>query len=302
MYEQVTTPELQFLGVFNSGKLSGHFWLGLLNNGYIHGMANEYGLASGNEISFICPDGVTALKGSFVDKHMKEAYEVKVESYTCNEFGILQAIKYSKRITNVPYSYDPCTNSSFGGKPNFAYDPYEVKYVEARESNVAGGGMGVFAKQKLPKGRIACFYSLYLYRHQDQLKTFDDNCSLNTSKSDQYRRQCGKYAINLETYHGTINLPPELDQEYMLPTLGPKVNHHFKANNSIYVETEHPVWGLIMGVVPTIDIQAGQELFTYYDYEQISSGVPQEFPNDYPWYWEAKMKSDRESRLQQESN
>ena len=302
MFEAITTPELQFLGIFNNGKVSGNFWLGLLNNGYIHGMADEYGRATGNEIAFIYPDGETALKGTYVDKYMKTAYEVKVETYTCNEFGILQAIKFSKRMSSVQYSYNPCTNFSFGGTPTISNDPYEIKYVEAKESNVGGGGSGIFAKHALHQGRIACFYSLFLYRHNDQLELFHKTCSYDTSKSDHYRRQCSKYSIKIVTYHGTINLPPELDHEHRLPTLGPKVNHHFKANNSIYIETEHPVWGLIMGVVPTIDIAAGQELYTYYNYEKIPSGVPQEFPNDFPWYWEEKMKADRETRLQVEAN
>ena len=61
--------------------------------------------------------------------------------------------------------------------------------------------------------------------------------------------------------------------------LGPKVNHHFRANNSVYMETEHPRWGLIQSVTPTKNIKAGEELFTYYGYGAS------EFPNDFPWYF-----------------
>ena len=49
---------------------------------------------------------------------------------------------------------------------------------------------------------------------------------------------------------------------------------------------EHPRWGAIMGVVTTTDVEAGEELFTYYGY---SDGLA--FPEDFPWYWEMEKKS-----------
>ena len=49
---------------------------------------------------------------------------------------------------------------------------------------------------------------------------------------------------------------------------------------------EHPRWGAIMGVVTTMDVEAGEELFTYYGY---SDGLA--FPEDFPWYWEMEKKS-----------
>ena len=61
---------MQFLGTFANGKVVGAFWLGLINNGYIHGIADKNGLASGNNLTFIYPDGETALMGNFDDRHM----------------------------------------------------------------------------------------------------------------------------------------------------------------------------------------------------------------------------------------
>ena len=49
---------------------------------------------------------------------------------------------------------------------------------------------------------------------------------------------------------------------------------------------EHPRWGAIMGVVTTTDVEAGEELFTYYGY---SDGLA--FPEDFPWYWEMEKES-----------
>ena len=89
-----------------------------------------------------------------------------------------------------------------------------------------------------------------------------NKCFANEEKSDEYRRDCNKYTINLETWwEGHIGLPPEIDVN-PLPTLGPKVNHHFIINNARYQESEHPRWGSILSVVPERDLKVGEELFT----------------------------------------
>ena len=179
-------------------------------------------------------------------------------------------------------------------------DPYEKKHLELGISSVAGGGDGVFLTRDVARDKVAAYYSLHLYKHDDQLDLFKETCSHNTSRNEEYRRECNKYSIDLNTYLATISLPPELDKD-PLPTFGPKVNHHFRANNSVYTETEHPIWGLIVGVMPQVDLQAGQELFTYYNYER-TFGVPEDFPEDFPWYWETKLKVERNDRLAKEMN
>ena len=72
---------------------------------------------------------------------------------------------------------------------------------------------------------------------------------------------------------------------------GPKVNHHFRANNSVYMAMEHPRWGMITTVTTTKDVKAGEELFTHYGYGT------HEFPDDFEWYWEAENLILREERL-----
>ena len=108
-------------------------------------------------------------------------------------------------------------------------------------------------------------------------------CHQNNSKSDKYRRHCTKYTLQLDSYKGTFGLPPEFDAE-PFPNFGPKVNHHFTANNSAFVETEHPRWGLIQSITPQRSLRNGEELFAYYRYER------QDFPADHLWYWEIKKK------------
>ena len=307
-----------FYGRFLNGQVVGSFWIGLIRNGYIHGIADENGRATGDDLSFIYPDGVTALKGRFENRFMKKARHVDVEEYTCDENGMFVVKQFSQPLSEDEFFYDPPTNESFGGGPTYIEDPYEKKTVELAPSSIPQSGEGVFLKRDIPQGRISCFYSLYLYRGLDQIDDFKAKYLFNTSKSDDYRRQCKKYSLGLRTYHGMIDLLPELDVN-PLPNLGPKVNHNFKFNNSgmylvidicnigrlilhsillAYMEAEHPRWGLIQSVVSQVALKAGSEVFTHYGYTEDK----RKFPGDFPWYWEAKEALDKEDELKEKEN
>ena len=291
----VGQPGLHFLGRFHNGKVLGHFWIGLQNNGFIHGVADENGHATGDDVAFIYPDGETALKGRFENTYMKKARNVDVTKYGCDENGMFIAKGFTEPLTNDEFFYDPPTNESFGGGSKYIKDPYEVKTVSVADSSIPNSGEGVFLKRDLLKDQIACFYSLYRYREPDQWdQIFVKNKMYNTSNSDDYRRECTKYIIHLVSYEGVIAIPPEFDIN-PLPTIGPKVNHHFKFNNALYMEAEHPRWGLITSVVPVRDIKAGEELFTHYQYKD-----GKQFPEDHPWYFETELIIKREERLQKE--
>ena len=73
-----------------------------------------------------------------------------------------------------------------------------------------------------------------------------------------------------------------------------QVNHDFRKNNSAYTNIEHPRWGAILGVVTTTHVKAGEELFTYYGYDDGGA-----MPEDYPWYWELKRQIENEQNCQQ---
>ena len=292
-------PGTQFVGRFKNGKVHGAFWLGLINNGYIHGIANTEGLATGDDIVFIYPDGETALKGRFENKYMRKAKNVDVLSYGCDDTGMFVAKEFTQPLGDYEFFYDPCTNETFGGGSKEVQDPYDMKNVKLGKSQIPESGEGVIAIRDLPKDTPACYYSLFLYNHNGQYEIWQQKCHENTEKSDEYRRHCTKYSLGISIYKGTIDLPPELDIN-PLPNLGPKVNHHFKANNSAYVATEHPRWGLIQSVTPYEDLKAGDELFTDYGYDR-NKNVAGDFPNDFPWYWETRRKLKREERFEKEA-
>ena len=54
---------------------------------------------------------------------------------------------------------------------------------------------------------------------------------------------------------------------------------------------DHPRWGLIQSLIATRNIKAGEELYAHYGYSTRN------FPSDFPWYWELKMKVDKENRM-----
>lgn len=222
---------IHFLGRLQNGNVNGSFWIGLIGNSYIHGIANSSGAATGDDIAFIYPDGVTALKGHFENRFMKKARNVNVQAYACDNNGLFIVKRFSRPLSQDVFFYDPPTNESFGGGSKYIKDPYEEKTVKLAPSNVPNSGDGVFSKRHIPQGRVSCYYSLYLYRAFDQINIYEEKCLFNTSRSNDYRRLCKKYSLPLQTYHGRIDLMPELDV-YPLPNFGPKVNHHFKMNNS----------------------------------------------------------------------
>ena len=47
---------------------------------------------------------------------MKNAYSVNVLEYGCDEkSGLFVVKKYSEKLSDQNFFYEPCTNSSFGG-------------------------------------------------------------------------------------------------------------------------------------------------------------------------------------------
>ena len=220
-------PGAHFIGHFQNGQAVGHFWLGLVNNGFIHGMVDENGQVTGDDLVYIYPDGNTALKGRFENTYMKNAKHVEIKAYGCDDRGSLIATEFTEPLSNYEFFYDPCTNESWGaGNSKDIQDPFELKNVKLTMSSVPNSGEGVFARRDLPKFKPASFYSMFFFT-SEQAELYRQQCQHNISNSKDYRRACKKYSLGFGTYDGMIDIKPELDVN-PLPNLGPKVNHHFR--------------------------------------------------------------------------
>ncbi len=130
---QYAEQGVHFMGFFKDGQPFGHFWIQMLSQGYLHGHFGTSNLVSGDNIAYIYPDGVTALKGHFEDKEMKEAFHHDVLEYDCDEMGMVYVKTYSERLSEFVFKFEPPTNVSFGGGGLWP-DPYDVKYVQVQKS------------------------------------------------------------------------------------------------------------------------------------------------------------------------
>ena len=89
----------------------------------------------------------------------------------------------------------------------------------ARSTVFPEGGEGVIAIRNIPRYRFAALYSLFFYAGTEEQTLYKEACTMNTSKSDEYRRNCKKYSLEFNSIDALIDLPPELDV-HPLPNLG----------------------------------------------------------------------------------
>jgi len=148
-----------YIAKFKSGKPEGPVWMGLIGEpiigqGFLYGKLNSEGKLTGDNIAYIYPDYLTALIGTFEDKIMKSAREVKITQVTCQD-GLLHA-KFSEPDENsIAFFYDRATNESIASPGlMLARDPYELKTVEVRESTIPGSGHGLVAARNILKGQV----------------------------------------------------------------------------------------------------------------------------------------------------
>ena len=165
----------------------------------------------------------TTFLGIFEDRVMKDTQESTVLNVDCDDDGMLYVSKYSIPETSSPhFYYEPPTNESYGAGPPGVRDPNERKWLELKPSNIAAGE-GVFINRDVEPNMFVSTYSGFTY-NPEQSGIYHKNCVENTTKSDEYRRHCKKYALGIPSLESTINIPPEYDQPGMfLPSLGPKV-------------------------------------------------------------------------------
>ena len=283
-----------FIGWYKDGFAHGSVWIEMIGGGLLHGKIQETDhKLTGDEIMYLYPDYDTMFVGTFEDKMMIKAKEASLKQVSCDEkTGLPIITAYDLAQDDVIYYYDPPTNISFGGGSLGVLDPFERKNLELRESSIPNSGDGVFSKVELPVDdhtKLVSIYASYTY-NPEQDKIYYDRCAFNTSKSDDERRHCMKYRI-MSCVGEVLNIPPEIDTpETVLPTLAPKINHHFTNANCLFACLEHPRFGTIIGAFkkPFAIINAGDELFSNYGYKKNP------FPQDVPWYWEAKNKLDKE--------
>ena len=201
--------------------------IGGIQSGYLHGMLNpKDATITGTNISYIYPDMETCLFGRFVDRKMQNAQESSVSEIDCNDYGFPYVTHYSKPDPNSPrFYYESPSNISFGAGPPGILDPYEKKWLELKVPSDVQKGEGIFTKRDLKPGTLVCSYSGFVFNRQNgELDLYKKRCSMNSTKSDDERRHCKKYSLNLWARNSKIIIPPEVDlPDSFIPSWGPKV-------------------------------------------------------------------------------
>ena len=178
----------------------------------------------------------TALIGKFKNRKMQDAQEAILLDLGCDKNGLMYVTQYSRpRLQSAHYYYDPPSNVSFGSGPEGALDPYERKRLELRASDNTNMGEGVFAKTDIEPYMFLSSYNAFVFsKNNGEHEIYDKRCSMNSTKTDDERRHCIKYAIELSARDAVMNIPPEFDQpESFIPSLGPKVRFMIFSKNII---------------------------------------------------------------------
>ncbi len=277
-------PGVGWLGVLRGGRAEGAVWAGMVGGGFLHGRVDAEGQLTGDDVAFVYPDGETALVGSFERGVMREAREATVTSVECDRGGIPKInYEFAPGEEASLFSYDPPSNDSFGQSP-LLRDPLDKKNVEVRRSGIPGGGEGLFALRPLASDDVITYYSAMRYT-REQHRIYQSLCHEDEARSDDERRRCATYTVAVESAEDTVlDLPPWSVRRFAA-TSGHKANCAIGDEaNALFVEAEHPRFGLVLQVVAKRDIAEGEEVLVDYGYK----GAP--FPADHLWYHEAKRK------------
>ena len=196
-------------------------------NGHLHGIINPNdGTITGNNISYIYPDMKTVLVGRFENCTMKDTQESTILELDCDENGLLYVSKYSKPGQySHHFYYEPASNVTYGSGPPGIVDPYERKWVKLRQASDPRMGEGVYAIRDFQEGELVASYHAFVFgKSNGQLDIYHRNCGMNLTKSNDDRRHCVKYSVDLEVKDAKIIIVPEYDKPGMfIPSLGPKV-------------------------------------------------------------------------------
>ena len=132
--EHVTTGPT--IGTFSRGILSGPVWVSQLGGGWLHGVPDQRGEMTGDQIMYIYPDLTTVLWGSFNRGLMVRAVHTRLADVDLR--GLVPRAMVSQRDLGGPqFSFSPSSARVMEVSP-LLQDPYETLWVTVRQSTVAG--------------------------------------------------------------------------------------------------------------------------------------------------------------------
>ncbi|XP_034036893.1 histone-lysine N-methyltransferase SETD7 isoform X2 [Thalassophryne amazonica] len=239
---------LVFKGQYRNNNRCGTCWVYYPDGGGVFGEVNEDGEMTGDSVSYIYPDGCTALYGTFVDGELIEA---QLANLVFDETGTA----HFEMIPNgVVYSHDKSTSACIATH-TLLPDPYESQRVFVADSLIKGAGQGLFAQTDADADSVMAFYNGVRITHSE-VDSRDWALNGNTISLDE---------------DTVIDVPQPFDQTgRYCASLGHKANHSFTPNCKFV----HPRFGPIKCIRTLRPVQKGEELTVAYGYDHDGLDAP----------------------------
>lgn len=201
-------------------------------------------------VAYLYPDFKTAFIGSFEDGCLESAQAVSLKS-VIDDRGI--KVPIFTEAKGPSYKREISDFFHVTSEPLLP-DPYESCHVFIKKSQVEGADDGLFARADVEPNTMLAFYN---------------GLRLNPKVShDMPEWHDNAYRIFDPTRKdGTIDIPKDfIPSSNYCASLAHKVNHSFMPNAE-FVIFDHPRFGLVPGILSTLDIKEGEEIYVHYGYE-----------------------------------
>ena len=224
-----------------------------LGGGWLHGVPDQRGEMTGQQIMYIYPDLTTVLWGEFSRGLMVRAVHTRLADIDLRGL-VPRAIVSQNDLGGPQFSLSPSTATTMEVSP-LLQDPYETRWVTVRQSTVVGGGDGLFARREIPADTVISFYHGLVYRPGEGGQT-----------------EAPDYMIYLDWRNPhschSMDLPSQYwSRDNYRASLAHKVNHSFQPN-AVFVRFQHPRFGLRCLAIRTFrTIPEGGEVFVHYRYD-----------------------------------
>ena len=236
-------------------------------NGFLYGKVDRNGKFSGKNITFIYPDFLTGLRGTFEEGVMRYATAVDVVAERCNNGVKELKLEHSKHNSDVIWENTGNTLYQYGKNPR-VMDPQERKSVYVGQSTNPRANEGLFARKHFKHGDIVSYYGgerLFLKDIVFPNMTAEES-ALATAYVLILENNMRGLRVDVKGKYRNIT-------EYRT-TLGHKANHKFKNHNTVYqIGVNHPVLGNIGCLMAVTEIDPGEEIFVNYNYN-LEAAVP----------------------------
>ena len=246
---------IRFIGRYKNGEPVGSCWLRMKGGGFLVGSMDCDWRMNTENGAYIYPDYSTAYTGSFRAGEMLRGRACIVEAWEVTEN--MMKIKVTK-VWGPERSYREATEECLSSYP-LEPDPYEERWIECKQSSMAGGGEGIFARKDIPAGTLVALYN--------GLKQPPLAPGARPDDWDLCGYSIGYYeSTTSDKGWGDLDIPAQFrDLAAYRATLAHKMNHSFQ-NNCSFSDMVHPIYGYIPCTVTTKEVREGEELFVHYHY------------------------------------